>query len=200
MRYALPLLAVLLAQAAPAQVFSGPEAGELAAAARRAAELREKLKPAKIDEAPVRALFEKLSKQGEQIELEQGIGNVLTRMGAPDARGRMRNLQATLVELPEAAEEPGGSMVRRAVMRRYFSHLEAVSESWSEDRLDVWEWTVGLDGTLISVTHQIAPVKDGAPDESRARAYRMSPSDPSVLRRWNALTKDLLKLGRVIEV
>lgn len=206
MRHALPLLALILALPAAAQTFVDPtKLDEIDAALEKAAALRERLKPAKVDKEPVQALFEKLSKQGEQIEMEQGIGNVLTRLGTPDAGGRMRNVQATLVEVPAEAVEPQDAMVNHAVMRRYFSHLEATSESWDVDaggdgRLDVWNWTVGLDGTLISVTHQIAPVKGGAPDEAKMRAYRMSPSDPSVQRRWKALTKDLLRLGKLIEV
>ncbi|UPT75024.1 MAG: hypothetical protein M0D55_04740 [Elusimicrobiota bacterium] len=199
MRNALPLLALVLALPASAQ-FAGTDAEELAAAARRAAAMREKLRPAAVERAPVEALFSKLADEGDQIEVENGIGNVLTRMGKPDAGGRFRNVQATLVEIPaEAAEEPSDSMMRHAVMRRYFSHLEASSESWSAGRVDIWRWTVGLDGTLIAVEHQIVPVEGGEPVEAKLRAYRMSPSDPSVQRRWKSLSKELLTLGKLIE-
>jgi hypothetical protein len=199
MRIQLSLLALILALPASAQ-FAGTDAEELAAAARRAAAQREKLRPAAVERTPVEALFSKLAEDGDRIEVENGIGNVLTRIGKPDASGRSRNVQATLVEIPaEAAEEPSDSMMRRAVMRRYFSHLEASSESWSAGRVDIWRWTVGLDGVLIAVEHQIVPVKDGEPDESNVRGYRMSPSDPSVQRRWKALSKELLTLGKLLE-
>lgn len=209
MRNAL-LLLIVAALPAAAQ-FEGGSADELAESARKAAALREKLKPAAVDKARVEALFSKLSKEGEQVEMEEGIGNVLSRLGSPDAAGRVRNFQATLVELPaEAVEPPSDSMVRHAVMRRYFSHLEAQNEIWNVDpatnsgRVDVWRWTVGLDGTLLSVVHQIIPIERdatglGAPVDAKARAYRMSPSDPSVQKRWKSVSKDLLTLGRLVE-
>ena len=164
-----------------------------------------------MDPKPVKALTDRLFKDGEQVEMEQGIGNIYTRIGRPDANGRFKNLQANLVEIPaELAEAPSDSMFRQAVMRRYFSHLEATSESWEVDpktgrgKVHVWLYKVSLDGRLVSVEHQIAPVEpdaDGqvAPVESKARSYRMAPSDPSVQRRWKALTKELMTLGRVVE-
>ena len=115
------------------------------------------------------------------------------------------------MEIPaELAEVPSDSMFRQAVMRRYFSHLEATSESWEVDpktgkgTVHVWIYRVGLEGTLMSVVHQIAPVEPGpdgqvGPIEEKARSYRLAPSDPSVQRRWKALSKELMTLGRVVE-
>lgn len=210
MRNAL-LLLIVAALPAAAQ-FEGGSAEELAESARKAAAMREKLRPASVDKGRVEALFSKLSNEGQQVEMKYGIDHVLARLGHPDAEGRVRNLQATLIELsPEAVEEPSDSMVRHAVMRRYFSHLEAQNEIWNVDpatnsgRVDVWRWTVGLDGSLLSVTHQIIPIERdatglGAPVDAKARAYRMSPSDPSVQKRWKSVSKDLLTLGRLTEV
>lgn len=212
MNATLSLLVLVLAWPASAQTFVSPDqAAGLAAAARSARTLREKLTPAAVDPKPVKALTDRLFKDGEQVEMEQGIGNIYTRIGKPDAKGRFKNLQANLVEIPaELAEAPGDSMFRQAVMRRYFSHLEATSESWEVDRetgkgtVHVWVYRVGLEGRLLSVEHQIAPVEPGedgqvSPIEEKARSYRMSPSDPSVQRRWKRLTKELLTLGRVVE-
>lgn len=186
-------------------------ADDLAAASYSARTLRAKLMPAAVDPKPVKTLTDRLVKDGEQVEMEQGIGNIYTRIGKPDAKGRFKNLQANLVEIPaELAEAPADSMFRQAVMRRYFSHLEATSESWEVNpqtgmgTVHVWIFRVGLEGKLMSVEHQIAPVEPGAdgqasPVEAKARSYRLSPSDPSVQRRWKALTKELVTLGRVVE-
>lgn len=206
------LLVLALALPASAQTFvSADQADGLAAAAKSARTLREKLTPAAVDPKPVKSLTDRLVKDGEQIEMEQGIGNIYTRVGRPDANGRFRNIQANLVEIPaELAEAPSDSMFRQAVMRRYFSHLEATSESWEVDpktgkgTVHVWIYRVGLEGTLMSVVHQIAPVEPGAdgqagPVEEKARSYRLAPSDPSVQRRWKALSRELMTLGRVVE-
>ena len=103
------------------------------------------------------------------------------------------------MEIPaELAEAPSDSMFRQAVMRRYFSHLEATSESWEvnprtgKGKVHAWIYRVALDGKLMSVEHQIAPVEPGedgqaSPIEEKARSYRLSPSDPSVLRRWKRM-------------
>jgi hypothetical protein len=206
------LLILALALPASAQNFvSADQADDIAAASRSARTLGAKLRPAAVDPRPVKALTDRLVKDGEQVEMEQGIGNIYTRIGKPDANGRFKNLQANLVEIPaELAEAPKDSMFRQTVMRRYFSHLEATSESWEVDpktgkgKVHVWIYRVGLEGALMSVEHQIAPVEPGAdgqaaPVEEKARSYRLSPSDPSVQRRWKALTKELLTLGRVVE-
>lgn len=212
MNAALSLLLLALALPASAQTFVTPEQADgIAAAAKSARAMREKLAPAAVDPKPVEALADRLFKDGEQVEMEEGIGNIYTRVGRPDAKGRFKNLQANLVEIPaELAEAPGDSMFRQAVMRRHFSHLEATSESWEVDpktgkgKVHVWIYKVALEGRLMSVEHQIAPVEPGpdgeaAPVEAKARSCRMSPSDPSVQRRWKALAKELLTLGRVVE-
>ena len=212
MKSYLPLLLLALALPAAAQTFvTSDQADELDAATGRANSLRRKLMPSAVDPKPVKSLFDKLAKDGEQIEMEEGIGNTLTRLGKPDAKGRFKNLQANLVEIPaELAEAPSDSMFRQAVMRRYFSHLEATSESWEvnprtgKGKVHVWIYRVALDGTLMSVEHQIAPVEPGedgqaSPIEEKARSYRLSPSDPSVQRRWKRMAKELLTLGRVVE-
>jgi hypothetical protein len=212
MNPALSLLALALALPAPAQTFvSADQADDIAAVTKSARSLRQKLAPAAVDPKPVKALTDRLVKDGEQVEMKQGIGNIYTRIGKPDAQGRFKNIQANLVEIPaESAEAPSDSMFRQAVLRRYFSHLEATSESWEvnpttgKGTVHVWIYRVGLEGRLMSVEHQIAPVergKDGqaGPVEEKARSYRLSPSDPSVQRRWKALAKELLTLGRVVE-
>lgn len=180
--------------------------------ARAAQELAKKLAPAAVDAKPVRTLTDRLSKDGVQIQMEEGrIGNAYTRQGAPDARGRFRNIQANLVELPAEAVEPkSDSMVRDLVMRRYFSRLEATSDDWSVDpvtgtgQVQEWHYVISLDGKLIAVEHTIVPVEpvaDGvvAPVEAKGRSYRMSPSDPSVQKRWRKFSQELLTLGRVVE-
>lgn len=207
------LFAAALAVAAPlsAQVGTPEQAAGLAAASASMRSLAARLTPASVDPKPVRSLTDRLEKEGTQIEMEQGeTGNLLVRQSAPDARGSFRGIQANLVEVPPPADESEG-MVRDLVMRRYFSRLEATSDDWKVDpktgdgRVDEWHYAVSLDGKLLSVEHTIVPVElvapgVAAPVEAKGRAYRMSPSDPSVQRRWKRFSRELLTLGRVVEV
>jgi hypothetical protein len=208
------LFAAALAAAVPlgAQVATSDQSAAIGAASEAMRSLARKLAPAAVDPKPVRSLTDRLSKDGSQIQLEQGeIGNLLVRQGAPDARGSFRGIQATLVEVPASAvEEKGDSMVRDLVMRRYFSRLEATSADWrvdpktGEGRVDEWHYVVSLDGKLLSVEHTIVPVElvapgMSAPVDAKGRAYRMAPSDASVQRRWRKFSKELLTLGRTVE-
>jgi hypothetical protein len=209
------VFAAVLAAAMPlaAQVATPDQAADIGAASDAIHALAKKLAPAAVDPKPVQALTDRLSKEGSQLEMEQGeIGNLLVRQGAPDARGSFRGIQANLVELPPSAvEEKNDSMIRDLVMRRYFSRLEATSDDWHVDpktgtgRVDEWHYVVSLDGRLLSVEHTIVPVEAvaagvSAPNEAKGRAYRMPPSDASVLRRWKKFSKELLTLGKTVEV
>jgi hypothetical protein len=208
------LFAAALASALPvsAQVAAPEQSAGLAAASDAMRALVKKLAPAAVDPKLVAALTDRLSKDGTQLKMEEGeIGNLLARQTAPDARGRFRGIQANLVELPaEAVEEPNDSPIRDLVMRRYFSRLEATSDDWRLDektglgRVDEWHYVVSLDGNLISVEHAIVPLEPvgpgaSAPIEAKGRSYRMSPSDPSVQRRWRKFSKELLTLGKTVE-
>lgn len=208
-------VAVLAAAAAPlsAQVATPDQASDIGAASDAMRSLSKKLAPAAVDPKPVQALTDRLSQDGSQIEMEEGeTGNLLVRQGAPDARGSFRGIQANLVEVPPPGdEEKSGLMVRDLVMRRYFSRLEATSDDWRVDpksgtgRVDEWHYVVSLDGKLMSVEHTIVPVEAVAPgvsspNEAKGRAYRMSPSDASVQRRWKKFSKELLTLGKTVEV
>lgn len=209
------LFAAALAAAAPlaAQVATPDQAADISSVSSAMRSLVKKLAPAAVDPKPVRTLTDRLSKDGTQLEMEQGgIGNLLVRQGAPDARGSFRGIQANLVEFPASAvEEKSDSMVRDLVMRRYFSRLEATSDDWSVDpktgtgRVDEWHYVVSLDGKLLSVEHTIVPVEAVAPgvsspNEAKGHAYRMSPSDTSVQQRWKRFSRELLTLGRTVEV
>jgi hypothetical protein len=209
------LFAAALAAAVPAsaQVASSDQTSDIAAASVSMRALAEKLAPAAVDPKPLRSLTDRLSKDGTQLQMEKGeIGNMLARQGAPDARGRFRTVQANLVELPaEAVEEKSESMIRDLVMRRYFSRLEATSDDWAMDpktgagRVDEWHYVFSLDGKLLSVEHAVVPIEliapgVAAPIEAKGRSYRMSPSDASVQRRWRKFSKELLTLGKTVEV
>ncbi|MBI4060222.1 MAG: hypothetical protein HY403_02205 [Elusimicrobia bacterium] len=203
-----PALALILAWSASAQTIVSADQAEGVAAARVAPE---RYAPAPVDPGPVRALVARLARDGERIEMEEGIGNIYTRMGAADASGRFRNLRVNLVEMPaELAEASRDDLPRQAVMRRSFLRLEATSESWEIDSrtgrgaVHVWIYQVGLEGRLLSVEHQIAPAETGTDGravhvEEKVRSYRLAPSDPAARRRWEALAKELLTLGRAID-
>lgn len=210
------LLAAAFAAAVPvsAQVaVTSSQLADLSAATRKARSMAERLKPAAVDPAPVSALMDRLSKDGTQLQTQEGeIVNALERRTAPDPRGRFRGVQASLVELPpEAVEGPNDSPIRDLVMRRYFSRLEATSDDWRVDpktgvgRVDEWHFVVSLDGRLLSVEHTIVPVKPvgpgrAAPILDEARAYRMAPSDRFVQRRWKKFSRELLTLGKTVSV
>jgi hypothetical protein len=209
------LFAAALAAAVPvaAQVVTPDQTADIASASDAMRALAKKLTPAAVDPKPVAALTDRLSKDGTQLQMEEGeIGNLLARRAAPDARGRFRSVEANLVELPaEAVEAKSESMIRDLVMRRYFSRLEATSDDWTVDpqtgvgRVDEWHYVVSLDGKLLSVEHTVVPVEpvapgDAEPVEAKGRSYRLSPSDPSVQRRWKKFSKELLTLGKTVEV
>lgn len=206
-----PLFAVLLlSTAASAQVTVTAEQSEaLDASAATTKSWKERLTPASVDPKAVRSLSDKLMKDGQQLQMQDGtIANSMA-VGFTKKDG-LRNVTASLIELPAEAVEPQQGMVRFAVLRRYFSSLNASTEDWKVDpktgkgMVHVWIFTVSLDGKLTAVIHQLSPVAPGAdgtvaPVEGKAREYRMAPSDPSVLRRWNRLTKDMVWAGRVVE-
>jgi hypothetical protein len=212
MRHA--LLAAALAAAVPVSAQqSGAPLDLLPDAMRRAMDAaaaeRQKLEPAPVDPKPVAALFDRLAQDGSQVETTDGTEDAYDRFGIYDKNGRKQNLHVGVVETgdPEAQPDPSGQPVfQDLVMRRYFNSLQAQSEDWSaakdgSGRVDLWHYTVSLDGLLLSVEHVVIPLKAGpdgkpAPDAAAARSYRMPPSDKSVQARWKALTKKLLTLGR----
>jgi hypothetical protein len=209
------MIAAVFACAAPAvsQIAGVEQISGIAAASDAAKSLAARLAPAAVDEKTVDALVERLSQDGVQLEMQSGErGNMLNRRTPLDARGRFRGIQANLIEVPASAvEEKSDAPVRDLVMRRYFRRLEAASEDWHVDaktgtgQVDEWRYVVSLDGKLISVEHSIVPVEPSAPgvaspNEAKGRSYRMSPSDPSVRGRWEKFSKELLTLGRTVEV
>jgi hypothetical protein len=215
MKKTLFFAAALAVAASPvfAQVVLTSDQSELLAGiSRRPKTWMEKLTPAAVDPKPISALMDRLSKDGTQIQTEEGrIGNVLGRQGAPDARGRFRGVEASLVEIPaEDVEGTPDSPIRDLVMRRYFSRLEATSDDWRVNpdtgvgRVDEWHYVVSLAGRLMSVEHTIVPIEPVGPGETapvleKARAYRMAPSDAAVQKRWKKFSRELLTLGKTVE-
>ncbi|MDE2489845.1 MAG: hypothetical protein KGM24_03305 [Elusimicrobia bacterium] len=210
------LLVSLLAAAVPAsaQVVSldGAAASAQAAAARSRA-LASRLAPARVDATLVRTVSGRLMTDGEQIETREGVQDVYSRYGVVDGPNRIKNLRVGVVEQPDPADLGDGSgrpQARDLVMRRIFSSLEARSEEWTlkgdgSGRVDVWTWTVSLDGWLIAVRHDIVLVgrrDDGTygPLPQQAWGYRLPPSDRYVRVRWNRLAQQLLTMGRVTRV
>jgi hypothetical protein len=212
------LLAAALAAAAPALAQSAPASPDsLPDALLRALEgvqtSKARTAPAAVDPQPVAALFERLAKDGEQIATVDGTEDAYQRDGAPDRSGRRQDLQVGVVELPDPADADDGTgapRVRDLVLRRVFSTLEAESRDWTvkkdgSGRLDLWHFTVSLDGYLLAVEHDAVPVKAGAdgkpqPQIPQMRVETPAPSDPKVLARWKALSQKLLTLGRTTAI
>jgi len=210
------LFAAVLAAAAPvgAQSVADPEPvdqlGQIGAAAKAQ---NAKLAAAPVDPKPVNALFDRLVKDGEQIQTEDGVQDTYTRSGQPKKVGRWRNLQVGVVEQgdPDAAADRSGRLqFRDLVMRRVFSTLEAQSEEWTAakdgtGRVDLWHFTVSLDAKLLSVEHDWFPAKAG-PDgklqaqQDESRSERLAPSSPAVQARWKKLSGELLLLGRTTAI
>jgi hypothetical protein len=208
------LLAVLLAApvSASAQVFAPSQPADAISASVRS--LRERLRPAQIDPGPVKTLFDRLSRDGEQIETQEGMQDAYRRFGMLDAHGKLNNLQVGVVERGDPQDAGAGPdappMVRDLVMRRVFSEMIAHNDEWAlksdgTGRLDRWTWTVALDGRILRVRHDIilvGPGPDGIiePLPQQNWGYDLSPSDHYVQTRWTRLVKRLLTMGRVVSL
>lgn len=201
------LLAVALSLASPAFAADAYEG-----ASAKAKTMREKLAPAPVDKEQVKALADKLLKEGDQLESEVGIENVLASVSQKIKRGRARAvaLEASLVELPAELFEDPEAPVRFALMTRYFSHLAVNREEWTvkkngEGRVVLWSYRLSLDGMLQAVTRttmEVTESPDGElfPDPETATEMTMSPSDKSVQKRWKATAKELALLGRSLSI
>jgi|GEM_PF-2720653 len=216
MKHFLLAAALLAAVSASAQSADQPSQAlpdAMADALQAARAVSAKMAPAPVDPKPVAELFERLANDGAQVETQYGTEQAYERLGIPDSRGRSQKLHVGVVETggpaAEAEDGTGDSMYRDLVLRRYFASLEAQSEDWSvgkdgSGKIDVWHYSVSLDGRLIGVEHDVVPLALGpdgksAPDPAHARVTRVSPSDKAVQKRWKALTKKLLQLGRTAE-
>jgi hypothetical protein len=214
MRHAFLAAALAAAVPASAQVAGSsldvtPEAARQAVDAAKA--LNAKMAPAAVDPRPVQALLERLAKDGDQLQTVDGNEDAYQRLGVPDQNGSRHNLEVGVVEEPDPAAQVDGSgqpQYQDLVIRRYFSSLQAQSEDWAVKKdgtgqVDLWHYTVSLDGQLLTVEHDVIPVKPGPdgqpqPQQNQAQIYQLPPSDKAVLARWNVLVKKLLTLGRTI--
>lgn len=170
---------------------------------------QQRFAPAPVDARVVDRLWRRVARLGEVgLTSERQPARYLERSAEPDARGEARNRFVTLVELPQARR----SGFQHAVIRRVYSHMVASSEDWSRGpdgrrRVEIWRFTVALDGVLHAAErHEIVlkDAPDGArgeaeADESRSRQHKLRPSDPAVQRRWRALARELLQLGPVTQ-
>lgn len=172
---------------------------------------QDRSKPAAVDPAPVGRLWRRLARDGNPGVTPQGESILSYEHSVePDANGAAQNRLVYVVELPEPAASED---VRPAVLTRTFSRLVASSEDWSlaadgARRVEIWHYVLSLDGTLLSAVRQeivMRAAADGAraraePDPARSRTIRMRPSDPVVLKRWNKLAQELLRLGPTISL
>ncbi len=196
MRNALLLSAALVAAPARAQIMiDGAAARNLADSIKR---FRERLAPAPVDHEAVDTLFNRLADDPE---------GAFVRQGRPDAQGVFENLAVLLVEVPAPAPPPSeGIEIKDLVYRRYFSHIVGRAEKWTplpkgEFQVDVWDYQIGLDGTILSVEHAVLVGKPGADlslfaaDPKRSGGFKMSPKDPAVLKRWKTMSEQFLTMG-----
>ncbi len=172
---------------------------------------KERYAPAPVDAAVVRRLWTRLADQGLPAQAAGGEHiRLFERSVEPDAKGVAKNRLVYVVEVQRA--EPAGP-VRNALLTRSFSHLVATSEDWSlapdgARRVEIWRFTVELDGSLSAVVRQAITMKDAAqgargqsePDPRRSNTTKLRPSSPEVLQRWKDLSKELLLLGPVISI
>ncbi|MBI3552334.1 MAG: hypothetical protein HY077_07435 [Elusimicrobia bacterium] len=165
---------------------------------------KQRLAPVKIDRASVDTLFDRIAKDPESN---------FTKSSPPAADGSVEILSVSLNEVdgpPEkGADMGGGFAVRDLIYRRYFTHMEAVSQKITPAKngrtsIDEWKYIIGLDGSLSIVTHNVMIGKMKAADQlevdkAKSKSYRMSPSDPSVRSRWQKMQEQLLKMGRTVQ-
>ncbi len=159
--------------------------------------------PAKIDPKPVDELFDRLSKSFSP----SGLTGIF-----PAARdGSQESVAVQLVEV--AGPQPQGDVID-LVMRRYFSHIEARSQAWKElpggeGQLEVWQFQIGLDGTILAARRQLvvgkvvasAPgVKAIQADPKRSSVSDKRPKDPESVKKWNELAPKLraLRLAQTV--
>lgn len=145
------------------------------------ADFQSKYAPARIDKAPVAALFARLSRDSH-YEKAEGDNTIAVE----------------LYELPLRQPEGWSD----ALYRRAFSHMTAEEQILrkKDKEVDVWQYDIGLSGTLEAVRRLTVKLDDkGVPLEQGSRLMRMSPSDPSIQARWKKLAPRLLKLGKTYE-
>lgn len=197
MRTALALACLLAAYPASAQTVAPPPTApteaetreKLEAFKKQREETRKKLAPASIEKDPVAKLFERLVKDGqyERTEGDRSIGVRLIEVETPEPEGDIRNLLYT----------------------RTFSHMEASEQVITVDdkgeaTADIYVYVIGLDGQLLGVTRSQLKIlgqdAEGAVvvDPKRSRSLILPPSD--MKPRWKKLSKELLKLGKTVEV
>lgn len=167
---------------------------------------RQRLAPAKIKSKAVDILFDRLAKDPESNFTKAATG--------PDGATEVLSITLNEVEGPADAGKmgdgpAGGVAVQDLVYRRYFTHMEAVSQKITPQKdgrttIDEWRYVIGLDGSIAIVTHNVmvGKMKDAASlevDKTNSKSYRMSPSDPSVQARWKKLQEQFLKMGRTYE-
>lgn len=197
MRTTLALALLLCAHPAAAQTVAPPETKpteqetreKLETFKKQREETQKKLAPASIDKEPVTTLFERLVKDGqyESTEGERSIGVRLIEVETPEPEGDIRNLLYT----------------------RTFSHIEASEQVIKADKngdvvADIYVYVIGLDGSLLKVMRSQLLIlgRDGkgevVVDPERSRTLILPPSD--MKPRWKKLSKELLKLGKTVEI
>ena len=160
---------------------------------------KERLAPAAVDKTVVDKLFTRLAHDGPTYTRSNDT-----------AGGGTETLQVTLVEAEPPDAESEGLMVRDLVYRRYFRNITGVRQTIrpmasGEAELDQYEYTVSLDGRILAVKHVVLVVVAVTPqglvtDPARAKVFRLPPSDPSVLKRWQGMSAEFLKMGRTLSV
>ena len=159
--------------------------------------LKNKQAPAKVDQAPVDKLFDRLAKDGPTYARSEATQD-----------GGQRTLQVTLVEV-EGPQQEG--MYRDLVYRRYFSHIQGVEQyirpnaDGKTGTLEQYVYKVSLDGKLQEVKHVTMAILGATPDglvidKKSMHQDSMSPSAAETQQRWKKLSAEFLRLGRTYEV
>lgn len=186
-----PLLAALLLGAAPAAAHELPLGGEAWQGMSRGVQAyRAHAGPAPVEAAPVRRLWSELVRRGKPHTSPEGERAFLLESAEePDEHGAARNRSVYLVEHPARPDfAPAASRGR----------LVAASEDWSRasdgaKRVEIWRFTLAVEGTLLSALRQEITLRGSAVDEGRSRSVRLRPADPAVQRRWKELAARLLQ-------
>lgn len=189
-----PFLACLLL-AAPAAAHELPLGGEAWQGMSRGVQAyRAHNGPAAVEAGPVRRLWSELVRRGAPYTTPQRERAFrLEKVEEADAAGAAANRSVYLVEYPLRPDLSAGASRGRIV---------ATAEDWSRAsdgarRLEVWTFTLSVEGALLAVAHQEITLRgaDGAElDRARSRQIPLRPGDPYVQKRWKALAAELLSM------
>lgn len=174
------------------------------------------LAPAGVDAGAVEGLIERLDRDGDQGQTEDGQeARSYVHSGTADASGDVENKRMTLVESelapPTAGTDQFGNTYTYTVMRKAFVELQGEIRRYAvlpQGQARIVQLTFTVDpatNRLMEVVKTTLVGKRQGPDglvvdPKRSSETRLKPSDPAVLSQWKALSDEFMKSGNATPV